>query len=520
MGVPPINPTEPPPPPTTNPDGSPLITVSVFDVADPKPVNPNDPWPDQAAEGAFLLAYWKMRGWGVPRWLAWTIGGTAGVAIGIMAYAVSAALWAFRSLAPSIGLFMLKAMADARKSIDPAIPQMAADVLSEMTGADIKASNLPQGQGFADHLARVTEVGSQLHNLLEQEFAPTGNISSDQGAQAARAFTGFNINFGIGTALIALLGEIESLGKLEQFRELGVEVARNLGLGRLHRQALQPLIHTLIATPYTWHLNEKHRPTRLPHGKLIEAFFRGAIDEPTMRTELAQEGWPDDRINQLIADTRPIPNDREIVHLYFRDLIKPDDMQKELKWRGWTDANYLQVVEMERPHLEKTEVLELYEYGLFDRAAALLEMGKLGYDEVSADLIVQGFEMKIQYKPKPRPIRHKARSFFQLRKEFLDGVIDLTEWNDALTQLGYDADAIAAMTQDLLIDQAGRKTTRTTHAIPSLSWAQLKAAFKAGVLNLQEVKDHLTHRGYSAADIDTLIKELPPPPAQTSPTGP
>jgi hypothetical protein len=63
-----------------------------------------------------------------------------------------------------------------------------------------------------------------------------------------------------------------------------------------------------------------------------------------------------------------------------------------------------------------------------------------------------------------------------------------------------------------LLDQANRKTTRTTRAVPSLSWAQIKAAYKAGVLDLTEVKDHLTHRGYNAADIATLLKELPPPP--------
>jgi hypothetical protein len=508
----PINPTEPPPPPTTNPDGTPLISVSVFDVADPKPVNPNDPWPDQAAEGAFLLAYWKMRGWGVPRWLAWTIGGAAGVAIGVMAYAVSAALWAFRSIAPSIGLFMLKAMADARKSIDPQIPQLAADVLSEMTGADIKAGDLPQGQGFADHLARVTAVGSELHDLLEKEFAPAGTISPDQGAQAARAFSGFNINFGIGTALIALLGEIESLGKLEQFRELGVEVARNLGLGRLHRQALQPLIHTLIATPYTWHLNEKHRPTRLPKEKLIQAFFRKAIDEATMRTELAQEGWTDKRIDTLIEDARPIVNDREIVHLLFQGAVTDVQAKTLLEQRGWADFEADWVIALERPKLDKAETLELYGSGQIDRESTLKGLQRMGYTSDDAELIVLGFEMKIEAVKRPRNIRHKARSFFQLRKEFLDGVIDLIEWNDALTQLGYDVDAIATMTQDLLLDQANRKTTRTTHAVPSLSWAQLKAAFKAGVLDLQEVRDHLTHRGYSAADIDILLKELPPAP--------
>jgi len=454
---------------------------------------------------------------GCPVWLCWAIAVFVSAFILVGALLWSAIIWSFQAVGVPFGAAVIKGISDARKSIDPEMPALAADVLSELTGAEIEAKSLPTGQGFADHLARVTAIGSQLHDLLEKEFAPTGQINAAQGPQAARAFSGFNVNFGIGTAFIGLLGEIESLGMLEQFRELGVEVSRNLGLGRLHRQALQPLIHTLIATPYTWHLNEKYRPARLPKEKLIQAFFRNAITEAQMRTELAQEGWTDERINDLLQDARPLLAVRELVRLNFEGLISTETMKVALKQRGYQDYELDFLVALERPKLDKAEILRLYEYGEIDRADTLLRLGKLGYESADAESLVIGFEMEIQAVGRPKNIRHKVRTFQQLRKEFLDGVIDLVEWNDALTQAGYDFDAISAMTQDLLLDQANRKTTRTTHAVPSLSWAQIKAAYKAGVLDLQEVKDHLTHRGYSAADIATLLKELPPAPTVPPP---
>lgn len=524
LGDIPINPTQPPLPPNPPvgwdpnlpwPPGPP-ITVTVTDIADPKQVNPDDPWPEKAAEGAFSMAYWKMRGWGVPRFLAWLISGAAGVVIGIMGYAVAGILWAFKTTAPSVGLFFLKGIADMRKSVDPAIPEMAADILTELTGANIKAGDLPQGQSFADHLARVTATGSELHNLLEKEFAPNGVVSPDQGAQAARAFTGFNINFGIGTAMIAILGEIESLGQLEQFRELGVEVARNLGLGRLHRLALQPLIKTMIADPYLAHLNTKYTPKLLPKEQAIKAWWRGVMSEPQMRKELAEEGYSTARQDFMIADSRPMLSDRELIHLGFRHFIEDAEMRKELQKRGWKAEDLDKVIESERPQPTANDFLELYLSGWIERADMTIALEQLGYRPDAAEVIIKAFDMKHFLAPHPKHPPAPHRTFNQLRKEFLDGVITLTEVQNQLSMRGYNDDDITAMTLDLLLDQQGRRATRATRAVPSLTWAQLKAAFKSGVVDLEEVKVHLTHRGYSADDIAVLVKELSPPPASTA----
>jgi hypothetical protein len=297
-------------------------------------------------------------------------------------------------------------------------------------------------------------------------------------------------------------------------------MAKNLGLGRMAARAFRPLPQILVADPLTMKLNAQYRPKRLAKEAAIKAFFRGAMTEVELRKELAEEGYSDGRQNLMVRDSRPILNDREIIKLYFQDFFKLEDMTIELKARGWADSDISAVVEIERPQMDKSEILDMLLYGGFTAEAAGAQLAKLGYDVTTAGLIIAGFMLKHDPSQRTKPLAIKHRTVLQLHKEFLDGVIDLTEWETQLTKMGFDDDSKTALTQDLLLDQAGRKTSPARHAVPSLSWAQLKAAFKAGVLNLQEVTNHLTHHGYSADDIATLLKELPPPPAPILPTGP
>jgi hypothetical protein len=391
---------------------------------------------------------------------------------------------------------------------------LSATILEDLTGVPVDKDALKKSAFGSGRLAGMQTFGADLFNLLSKEFDPaTGDLETPSAAPA-QIFLGFLMNFAIRQGNIELLTSLipEGFRFADGFRAYGELMAKNLGLGRLARRALTPLIQTKVADPLQMLLNAQYRPKRMGKEQAIKAFFRGTMTDAQLRKELAEEGYSDHRQDLMVTDARPLLDAREIVHLYLNGAVEEKRMEAELLARGWAQDDISLVLAFERPKLDKAETLELYEFGQIDRDSALRGLQRLGYTSDDAELIVLGFEMKIQAIGRPKNIRHKARTFFQLRKEFLDGVIDLTEWNDALVQIGYDADAISAMTQDLLLDQAGRKTTRTTHAIPSLSWAQLKAAFKAGVLDLQEVKDHLIHRGYSAADIAILVKELPPAP--------
>jgi hypothetical protein len=508
-------PDQPPPPPSdtgsvpnpppSDPYGAPSISVTSWDIADPHPPNPNDFWADKAAEDVFHTVYWKMRGFGMPKFLCWLVSGVAGVAVGIIAYIIAAGFWALVHIATPFAQFIIGTIGQARKEIDPQLPTLGADILGELTGAEIDPGHFPTGKGFSDHLARVTALGSQLHNVLEKELAPAGTVDPDQGAQAARAFTGFNINFGIGTAFISLLGELESLGFIEGFRDLGEEVSRNLGLGRLHRLAMTPLMKTLVANPYQEHLHQKYRTTRLGEAAIMKAYFRGALTDVAFRAEMAVLGYSDDRITELIADARPLLAERQIIEHFARfgsvttssDVTTPLDTKGLLQQRGYSAEDAQKLIDLSRPVLDKGEIATLFVHGQIDKTLANGLLGQLGYDADTANLVLQAHSFQHQ--------QARRLGLAELKKAFHNAVIDLLELKAHLSADGYSDDDIQIITLDLLQPTHGK--------VRQLSLAEIKAGFKAGVLTEQQAAEHLKTLGYTDADIAVIVKTLPGPKA-------
>lgn len=503
--------TNPPPPPDTGagipsppdstPYGSPTINVTATDYQDPPRPKPNDFWASQAAEETYYTAYWFLVDHHVPRWIAWLLGGVLGLLVGILAYVIAAGFWTLTRIGQPFAEFVVGTMSEARRQMDPRLPLLAADILGELTGADIQAGDFPTGKGFAGHLGRVQSIGNQLHTLLEEEFAPNGKIGADQGAQAAKAFTGFNINFGIGTAIMSLLGEIETLGKVEQFRELGVEVARNLGLGRLSRMALQPLIKTMIADPYTWHLHNKYRPTRFNEPLLIKMLFRGAISNDVFRHEMAELGYSDERIDQHITEQRPLLNERQIVDLYFRFNNPLDATKAALQQHGWQIDESQLLIDLFRPALKELEIIMLYLHGAMDKPTATQFLAKLGYDSATTDLLLQAHQINHQ--------RTHTIPFLELKRLLAENQIDVIEFQDRLRKQGWADDDITLLTADAIFQRPGKPH--------HLTIGILKAAYKLGTLQEVEAIGELEKLGYTKDDaifiVSTFAKPKPPTPA-------
>jgi hypothetical protein len=402
---------------------------------------------------------------------------------------------------------------------NPQFYDLCGKILEDLTGVQVDTAALKQSAFGSGRLAGMEKFGGDLFDLLVQEFKPASGDLETPSADPAKTFLGFLMNWSIRQGNIEVLTSMlpDSVRIGEGFRTYGELMAKNLALGRMARRALQPLIQTLVADPLQYQLNAQYLPKRLAKEQAIKAYFRGVIDLTQLRNELSQEGYSPSRQDFMIADSRPILSDREIVRLFLRTQADPATLNTELEKRGWTNDQLPNIIALEQPQLTSQELTELYIFGQIGRDEAKTGLLKLGYGLEDAENIVVLAEMKAGVVPHKKALRARTRTVAQLRKEYIDGVINLVEWDAQLTQLGYSADDNAALTQDLLIDAAKGKTTASKRAMPSLTWAQLKDAYKSGILSLDEVTAHLTHRGYSTDDVATLIKELPAPPAPPSP---
>jgi hypothetical protein len=393
---------------------------------------------------------------------------------------------------------------------------LAAAVVEDLTGVKVDAAALKTSTFGSGRLAGMETLGSDLYNLLVKEFQPASGDLEAGSSGPAETFLGFLMNFCIRQGNVAAMCEAmpKELGFLSGFRDYGEQMAKNLGLGRLARQALKPLITTLVADPLTYQLQQQYRPKRIGATPAIKKFFRDQTFEQQMRTELAQEGYSDSRIDDLISELRPLLSEADLIkHLFrFGDTTVTVgggtslNTAQQLQQRGFSADDVQRLLDVSRPVLEKSEIAVLFTNGIMDHPTASAYLGKLGYDSDTAELVLRAHSLTHQH-------AHQL-GLAELKRAFHNGVIDLLELKAHLTSQGYSADDQQIITLDLLQPTHGK--------VRQLSLAEIKAGFKAGALTETQAASHLKTLGYSDADVAVIVKTLPgpkAPPSAATPAG-
>jgi hypothetical protein len=396
----------------------------------------------------------------------------------------------------------------------PAFYDLAGTILEDLTGVKVDTAALKQSAFGSGRLAGMQTFGADLYKLLEAEFKPASGQIEEGDAAPAEKLLGFLMNFAIRQGNIELLTSMlpESWRVGDGFRAYGENMAHNLGLSRMARRGLQPLIQTTVADPLQYLLNEQYRPKRLAKEQAIKKFFRDPSVETQMRKEMAQEGFSDTRMQDLIDDARPLLAEREIVNLAFRFGATTStvagqpvgDVKTEIMQRGYSDADAQRLIDLSRPLLKENEIALLVVNGAMDQTTALSHFAKLGYDDATAQLALQAHSFSHLH-------AHRL-GLGVLRKAFKDNVIDLLEFKAKLAAQGFAADDIDIIVLEEL--QPIKGTVR------KLSLAEIKAGFKAGALTEQLAVQHLGTLGYSDADIAVILKSIPPKKAPATPTTP
>jgi len=297
----------------------PILQVSTQCVGGPaNPINvQNQTITDTArAVGAWLCSI------GAPFWMQTLV---AGIAYAIPTLFSLILQIGARLIAPVLALLVapvMQALGTLRKSLDPAAASIATDVLGELLGTEYTSVNIQDGSDIASHLANAQTIGTLLHKQLSGEFAGGAGITPASGQIAAERFTGLVINFGTATGILGLLGGMCPWLHLDEVREVGEEVAKSLGLGRMHRRAIQPLIDIFISNPYKWFLNSTYHPSQFTLQEVVNAYAQTVMSLPVVQQAGLYAGYTTAQINELIA-----------LH---EKRLNLTDVDRLMRWKIWT----------------------------------------------------------------------------------------------------------------------------------------------------------------------------------------
>lgn len=347
---------------------------------------------------------------------------------------------------PLVSTF-LRVLTKARtETVDDQVTISAA-TLSEFLGVEINLDHLKNPSNKDATLAAANVIGKALLDRLTTEFVPQGGITNQSGEQAAQTFAGYAVNFAVQNTMIATVADAVSFHLLENFRELGVEVAQNIGLGRLVRQAIQPLVRNAIAQPYDRQLRARYRQDQVDDATYMKGWFAERIDEAAMREMLAQKGYSD--------------RDQDLLLQFASERIPENDLLAFVRYGVLTQDQATQ---------------KLVDGGMIRPLAG---------DVMRAQLLRR---MDDQW----------AAFVGVIIRQITDRRIDLETFNKLLDKVPYTDDE-----KQVIRDQIGEELEVPTQF---LTWSEVVTGFEQGLFALDYVDTWLTREGFS--DEDVLNKEF------------
>lgn len=332
-----------------------------------------------------------------------------------------------------------------RKELDPNIASAAVMVLNELLGTDFTTSHLATGIDVTSHLERAGEVGGLLHDQLLREFKTAGDVTPDGGRVAARRFSGLLINFGTVTGLLATIGGLFPAIHLDEIREIGEEVARNLGLGRIHRQVLKPVVKTLIGDRYQEWLNQQFHPTQFKVADLVNPFNQNVMDTDLLFKSMDLLGYSQDKITELLRlhQKRLTLDDLDLLQRYgqstdafisgyVKTLGFPEELQDVL----------LKLVDLRRADAAVRELVAAMEQQAADGHITVDDLSTM-LDNLPLGPMEKRFLLaRVQFKTK---VPHAHLTVAQAQKAFEEGVWDLDALDAYFVARGYSADDVATL---------------------------------------------------------------------------
>ena len=384
---------------------------------------------------------------GVPLPQAERYASIVGFSVGLVITAAGLIISIAVNVADPLLRVFLRVLTKARTDTVAEQVDISASVLSEFLATEIDPAHLKTGKNADQTLAAARAIGQALLGRLTTEFVPQGTVTPETAEAAAQTFSGYAVNFAVQNTMIGTLADALSFHFLEDFRELGVEVARNLGLGRLVRQAVQPLIRNAIAEPYDQQLRKRYHQDLLSEDHAVKAFTGQMLTGTDLHEVLARKGYADNLHGILI------------------DLISPKLSDAEL----WT----------------------LKRNGRVDDDFAAKELGRDGVSPVTA-----GYKFLAKDLERQGAIIDAIKA--ELATQYVNGLLDVDGYTSLINQL-----PISQGEKDLevFLGNIRRQVPRAF-----LTWSEVENSFIIGAVDLNYVDAWLQRRGYS--DEDQIVKEL------------
>lgn len=366
----------------------------------------------------------------------------APLAIGVLSMVVELGEW--------FGEVILDAIDRAKESNRDQMNELIAATVNEMLGTDFSGGEFATSGNSNNTFDQSKAVGENLLRVFEDGFGLDTGVTPEAGKDNAKKFLGFGVNFAISQGFLSILTEASSLGFLKEFHELPDGLMQAMGLGRLQRQALAPLVRNCIAQPYDLYLKRLLRPDRLSEAQVVQALRAGKISEDVARDQLAQKGYRDEDIDILLDQLTARLSPGELALLIANGDVEEPDALDRLKAGGMDEDTaklLLKATDLSRASAQVSGILSILESarlnGFIDQETFDKEVSNLPLGDLQDQLFRNRVGLQLEM---PR----KRLSFAQLKAGLVNGHTDLEYLDTWFAAEGYDDESQIVLTLEII----------------------------------------------------------------------
>jgi len=338
-------------------------------------------------------------------------------------------------------VYLAQQIIDAEEQSKESIGKLARVAIRDVFGVDVNPNNMK------------VDGGRQIGEAVMKAIAGNGG-AVEPSAGPAQEFTGFMAGVALEGWLQGWLFEMLSscggiINGVETFAELDDTLISALGLNRLSRRALSPLVDVRVATPMRWHVNKIYRPELLSPAAAIRQMNRGRWSSERAFEEISRHGYSDERIEALRNEQAKYHSVADLDLLVRARQIDTVAAVQHLRDQGYEEP----IAEAELK-LERLKRIASFERAL--AGAAIDAYADYRIDDLALTEATRGVTIDDQEGAQFRELAKARRVFRRRRVSMSDAeqavkarIWAFVDYRDYLRREGYDEDAI--LTKELLL---------------------------------------------------------------------
>jgi hypothetical protein len=370
--------------------------------------------------------------------------------------------------------------------LEPVVAAFVAPVLQGLFGANIDAGAFGRRVAAGGGAAAGGAIVDGFINAVKGEGAGGAGDATDAGARRlASAAVAASLESTINAALPEMLSDfVPEIGHFTALTDIPEQIIRTLGVSRLVRRALSPMIDAVATTPSKWYYHKLYQQTLLVPGEVARQVARERWTKEQATEELSRHGYSADRIEAVLNAANKFMGPAD---LYL--LIRAKQWDSGAAQQHLQDAGYDSPLASTLLMIEQLKQIAQFEDAMAIAAVDAFAAGRI--DEGTLGGFVHGSTMTDQHSAQLTELAHAkrvcgARDLTATEAEacVLAGVASYSDYRDALARENRTEDAIS-MLEVLLRSKVDARTTAADHKAAAAADA---AAAKAARLAAAQAK--------------------------------